>query len=92
MGAENESPKSRMTLCLERAGLPMPRWLLNAIVSTNIMDHPGVVKVDPKLLGNAISLFHGSAATAVFEGEEKGCRLLTDREKKGPAFLPAQSS
>ena len=80
LGGPHSSLQIRADKCLQRSQLPLSPRLIGKLLNEEINSRASSIGVTPKLLGAVLGLFQGRSALAVFEGEKRGCRLLTDAE------------
>jgi hypothetical protein len=77
-GLPTATDTERLQSCFQRANLPLSPSLINLLMNTGNNEGPSEKEItsSPKFLGALLGLFQGHSAIAIFEGPEKGCRLI----------------
>ena len=83
VGGLSTPVQARAEKCLQRSQLPLSPSLISKLLNEQVDERTSSISVTPKLLGAVLGLFQGRSALAVYEGEKRGCRLLTDAELRG---------
>jgi|GEM_PF-4194503 len=83
VGGPSTPVQARAEKCLQRSQLPLSPSLISKLLNEQVDERTSSISVTPKLLGAVLGLFQGRSALAVYEGEKRGCRLLTDAELSG---------
>ena len=83
VGGPGTPVQTRADKCLQRSQLPLSPSLISKLLNEQVDERTSSISVTPKLLGAVLGLFQGRSALAVYEGEKRGCRLLTDAELRG---------
>ncbi len=76
LGGSAATVEQRLEICLERANLPLSQSMLERLTNTKLTKSPNGVEISPTMVSRLLTLFQGSQAKAIFEGPERGCRLL----------------
>ncbi len=80
VGGPSTQVRVRADKCLQRSQLPLSPSFIGKLLNEQIDERASSISVTPKLLGAVLGLFQGRSALAVYEGDKRGCRLLTDTE------------